>query len=300
VSWVGDAGLIAYLAGAFVFVLGAAVGSFLSVCVHRLPKEESIARPARSYCPACRTPLGALDLVPLVSFLALRARCRHCGARISWRYFALELVTGLLFAGAFFSRGGLSASSLDLVELGADLVFIAILVAAFFIDLETMLIPDELTVAGMGVGVAANLAVIIFWGKGLSRLTDPATGWSFRVPASIIGLIVGGAIFLAMELFSELVFKKEGMGGGDMKLAAALGSRFGVGPLLVSVGMAVVLGAVVGVGLIVAQRRKRKEYIPFGPFLAIAGLAMILWQGPMIEWVGRAFEAYRQAAFPAG
>ena len=95
---------VPYLVGGFVFVLGAAVGSFLSVCVHRLPKDESIVSPARSYCPACKAPLGVPDLVPLASFLALRARCRHCGARISWRYFALELVTGLLFLGAFLAR----------------------------------------------------------------------------------------------------------------------------------------------------------------------------------------------------
>jgi len=284
-----EAPALAWFEGGLAFVLGAVVGSFLSAVVHRLPREQSVLSPARSYCPKCQQVLRARDLVPLLSFLMLGGRCRYCGEKIRWRYFALEALTAALFLAAFLACGGLVQSAQQAVELGADLVFLSILVAAFFIDLETMLIPDQLTFVGMGVGVAADLAAICLWGKRMSTVTDPVTRWTFSVPGSLVGLVAGGAIFLGMELFSQALFRKEGMGGGDLKLAAALGARFGPGPLLVTVAMAVFLGAGVGVGLIAFRRKKRPEYMPFGPFLAVAAAAMILASKPILGQVERAF-----------
>jgi leader peptidase (prepilin peptidase)/N-methyltransferase len=288
---------LAWFEGGLLFVLGAVIGSFLSALVHRLPRDESVVSPSRSYCPKCRKALRAKDLVPLVSFLLLRGRCRYCGERIGWRYFALEAITAALFLAALLAHGGAVESAPQFAALAADLVFVAILVAAFFIDLETMLIPDQLTFTGMGVGVAADLLGILLWGKRLSTIGDPATGWTLRLPASLVGLVVGGAVFFAMELFSQALFRKEGMGGGDLKLAAALGARLGPGPLLVLVAMAVFLGAAVGVGLILLRRRGRQDYIPFGPFLAVCGLAMILASEPILGWVAVGFQQWQAQAF---
>ena len=273
-----------YIAAALVFALGTAVGSFLNVCIWRLPREESVVRPP-SHCPACNHRLGTADLVPLVSFLLLGRRCRYCRAPISWRYFTVELLTGLLFLGfwlaqgrALLERGGPG----ELVQLLAYLGFGAVLVAVFFTDLDHMIIPDELVIAGLVLGGGEDLVGLLTGSHGLLSVPLPFTAWVLAVPRSVAGVVIGAGFFVALELFSQLLFRREGMGGGDMKLGAAIGSLLGPGLALLSFGLAVFAGALIGGTLILVGLRGRKDYIPFGPFIVVCTLAVMVnphWAG---------------------
>ena len=275
-----------------LFILGTVVGSFLNVCIHRLPHGESIVNPP-SHCPACGHRLGPLDLVPLLSFLLLGRKCRYCGARIGWRYFVVELITGVAFVAAWLtSQDVWTAGAPAVAALGAKLVFCALLIAIFFIDLEHMIIPDELAFIGVGVGLALDIAGILLWQRPLLTVHVPWTSWALSVPRSVAGIVVGGAFFLAVEGLSLLIFRKEGMGGGDLKLGAAIGALLGPGLALLSFGLAVVAGAVVGGALIAVRLRRRQEYIPFGPFMAIMALAVMLFPGPISRLLLRAYSAW--------
>jgi leader peptidase (prepilin peptidase)/N-methyltransferase len=276
----------------FFFVLGTVVGSFLNVCIYRLPRDESIVAPP-SHCPACGHALRPWDLVPLVSFLALGRKCRYCGAPIGWRYFLVELLTGASFVAIWLTSqqvwtGGAPAAA----ALGAKLVFAALFIAIFFIDLEHMIIPDELALTGVGVGIALDLAGILLWHQPLMSLRVPGSAWVLALPQSVVGVLVGGLFFLAVELLSQLIFRKEGMGGGDLKLGAAIGAFLGPWVALLSFGMAVVLGAAVGVALIVTRLRRRHEYIPFGPFMVVCAFAIMLYPA-LVRHAELAYHAWR-------
>jgi len=280
------------IVAAIFFVLGTVAGSFLNVCIHRLPRDQSIVNPP-SHCPACGHRLRPADLIPLLSFLVLGRKCRYCGAAIGWRYFLVELLTGVAFAAAWLTSpevwtGGAPA----LASLGAKLVFAALFIAIFFIDLEHMMIPDELAFTGIGVGVALDIAGLLLWGQPLLTVLVPWTSWTLSVPRSLAGIVVGALFFIIVELLSQLIFRKEGMGGGDLKLGAAIGAFLGPGLALLTFGLAVVSGAIIGVALIVTRVRKRHEYIPFGPFLTVCALAVMLFPGAISEAARRAYEAW--------
>jgi len=273
------------VAAVLAFALGTVIGSFLNVCIWRLPREESVVRPP-SHCPECDHRLAPLDLVPLFSFLCLGRRCRYCGAAISWRYFTVELITGLLFVGLWLSQGPALVAhggAGDLYRLFAYLGFTAVLVAAFFTDLDHMIIPDELVIAGLALGLSEDLVGYLTGSHGLWQGQVPFTQFVLMLPRSVVGAVVGAGFFVGLELFSQAVFRREGMGGGDMKLGAAIGSLLGPGLALLSFGLSVFLGAVVG-GLLLATRLKgRKDYIPFGPFIVVCTLAVLF--AP--EWAGQ-------------
>jgi len=285
--------MLEVIAAITFFILGTVVGSFVNVCIYRLPRGESVVNPP-SHCPQCGHRLAALDLVPLLSFLALGRKCRYCGARIGWRYFIVEGITGCAFLAAWLtSQDVWSGGAPAVAHLGAKLVFAAVLIAVFFIDLEHMIIPDELALTGIGVGVALDVANLLLWHRPLWALHVPSSPWALSVPRSVAGIAVGVLFFLAVEGLSLLIFRKEGMGGGDLKLGAAIGALLGPGLALLSFGLAVVAGAVVGSGLILARVRKRQEYIPFGPFLALAGLAVMLFPAAITGALAQLWAAYR-------
>lgn len=243
----------------FGFLFGLAVGSFCNVCIHRLPQQESIIFP-RSRCPACRTPIRALDNVPLLSFLWLRGRCRACGAPISWRYPLVELLTAGLFAAALLAFGptlhGLAAA-----------VLLAGLVVVTFVDLDRQEIPDEVTLTGLPVGLLASL------------LTGKPP-----FPEALLAALGGvGALYL-LAVYGELAFKREVLGGGDVKLAGMLGAFLGGRHLLLAFFLACVLGGLLGGLLLAMGRAARGTLLPFGPFLAFGAAAALFFGDALWAW----------------
>ena len=243
----------------FAALTGALIGSFLNVVIVRLPQNESLVVP-RSRCRACGTELHWFDNIPVLSFLALRGRCRTCGGAISWRYPIIEAVTSLLFALSAWR----STSPADLLVAW---LFLSALVAIAGIDLERQLIPDRITLPGIVMGFLTS-----FLGTRVSWLE------------SLLGILVGGAI-----LFAVIMLSGGGMGGGDMKLSAMMGAFLGYKLALLALLLAVILGGLVALGLLSTGIRRRKDPIPFGPFLATAATVAILWGEAVLTWYLRAF-----------
>lgn len=243
----------------FAALTGAIIGSFLNVVIVRLPQNESLVVP-RSRCRACGTELHWFDNIPVLSFLALRGRCRACGQAISWRYPTVEAVTALMFALAAWR----STSPADLLVAW---LFLSALVAIAGIDLEHKLIPDRITLPGIAVGFLTS-----FLGT--------------RVPwlDSLIGILAGGGI-----LFAVIVLSGGGMGGGDMKLGAMMGAFLGYKLALLALFLAVIFGGLVALGLLSTGIRRRKDPIPFGPFLAIAAAVAILSGETILTWYLKVF-----------
>ncbi len=247
---------------AMAFVLGLLVGSFLNVCIYRLPLEESIVAP-RSRCPACSHVLGALDLVPVLSYLVLRGRCRHCDGRISPRYALVEILTGAIFV--FVERAYLAAG--DAQSAAAFLLFYCAMVVVTFIDIDHMLILDVVTFPGMAVSLGMAL-----WGHiPLTGETAPA-----RIVESLCGLALGGGILWLVQFLGWLWYRRQGldaMGLGDVKLAAFTGAFLGPRVEAAALLLAVLTGGVASIFLLLARRKGRKEYMPFGPWLVIGAVA---------------------------
>jgi leader peptidase (prepilin peptidase)/N-methyltransferase len=239
--------------GIFV-IAGLLIGSFLNVVIARVPERRSLVKPG-SACPGCGVPIAWHDNIPILSFVALRGRCRACAMPIPWRYPIVEAVTAALFAGAdlAFER------TIDAVVAAA---LLAVLVALTAIDLERQLLPDLITLPGIVAGILANLAT-------------HRVSW----PESLLGIVVGGGLFLVIILASG-----GGMGAGDMKLAAMLGAFLGSKVLLLSVLLAVVVGGTLAVVLIASGLRGRKDPIPFGPFLAAGGAVGLFWGEGVVRW----------------
>ncbi len=239
----------------FIFILGLVIGSFLNVCICRIPAEESINSP-RSHCPACGQAILARDNIPILSFMLLGGRCRGCGVKISRRYPIVELATGLLFVGMVI-KFGLTGKSIIYAALGAALIVLSA------IDLEHQILPDVITLPVLAIGLILAL---------LSWLPVPKK-------EAVIGLLTGGGL-----LYFLAVISRGGMGGGDIKLAALMGVYLGWKALLVAMFLGVTLGGLVGIGLIVFGGKSRKDKIPFGPFLALGTLISIFWGQNIILW----------------
>ncbi|MSR77851.1 MAG: prepilin peptidase [Candidatus Omnitrophica bacterium] len=241
----------------FIFILGICIGSFLNVCIHRIPREESVVQ-GRSKCTQCGKQIAWYDNFPMVSYLVLRAKCRSCGKRFSFRYFLVEFLTGFLWLYLWKLCG---PSPL----FGAGIVLFSILVSVTFTDLETGYIPDKLTLPGMLVGlgfsaVFPSLLQQTFWAQGLMR--------------SCVGLLAGGGILLLLGLAGNFIFKKETMGGGDIKLLAMLGAFLGIGKVLFVFFMAPMLSVPFA---LYTKLIKKEETMPFGPFIAAAGALAFIY-----------------------
>jgi len=262
----------------FAVLIGLCVGSFLNVCIARMPEDRSVVKPA-SHCPACGTSIRPWDNIPLLSWLFLRARCRDCGTSISVLYPLIELMTGLIF-WLVFRRVVPDAMALDqghLLAAGLLMVFSAMLVGLTFIDLRHYIIPDEFSI------YAAPIGIFGFWA--VSALgAEPvvgATGWR----DAVVGSFAGSGFLLAIMGAYWLVRRQEGMGMGDVKLLAMMGAFLGAVPAVPFIlVLASMIGAVVGVGLVLFGERGLKTAVPFGPFLALAAMIYVL-HGP--EWVVR-------------
>jgi leader peptidase (prepilin peptidase)/N-methyltransferase len=244
-----------------VVLFGLAIGSFVNVVVVRLPARRSLWRPGSS-CPGCGTAIAWRDNVPVLSFILLRGRCRACGMAISWRYPLVEVTTATLWVLAWLAFGPSR-------HLAVALAFLTALIAVTAIDLAHQIIPDAITLPGIVAGLVVNLAT--------GRVAWLDSG---------LGIAVGGGLFLVI-----IVVSGGGMGGGDMKLGAMFGAFLGWKVTLVALFVAVVLGGGVALVLMLAGRMRRKDPIPFGPFLAVGGAVGLLWGDRVVTWYVNGFVA---------
>jgi leader peptidase (prepilin peptidase)/N-methyltransferase len=241
------------------FVFGAIVGSFLNVCIWRLPLGESVVSPP-SHCPACGTTIRARDNIPLLAYLWLRGRCRSCGARISLRYPAVELLTGLAAVLLLYHFG----PSPTLAAYG---LFVGALIVITFIDVDHQIIPDVISLPGILLGVIFS-----------------ALGWAVPLLNSVVGVLLGGGLLYLVAVGYHAWTGREGMGGGDIKLLAMIGAFLGWRGVLVTLLLGSFSGAVIGIVLIVARGGDSRLPIPFGPFLALGAACALFFGDALIRW----------------
>jgi len=243
----------------FVFSLGAIIGSFLNVCIVRLPKRESLIRPS-SHCPHCNEPIRFYDNIPIISYIHLAGKCRHCNKRISLRYPIVEGLTGLMTV-ALFMRYGPSVQFLLLLLFSAALLIIT------FIDLDHQIIPDVVSIPGIPCGVAASLLI-------------PTISWL----DSLLGILVGGGLLLLIAVGYKWITGREGMGGGDIKLLAMMGAWLGWKAIPFILLASSLIGILIGGGSGLVLKKGLKTKIPFGPFLSISSIIYIFFGPELINW----------------
>ncbi|CBE70074.1 Type 4 prepilin-like proteins leader peptide processing enzyme [Candidatus Methylomirabilis oxygeniifera] len=239
--------------------LGLVVGSFLNVCIWRIPRDESLVFPG-SHCPQCNAPVKWSDNIPIISFLLLAGRCRRCKTPIPWRY---PLVEGLT-AGLYFTtvlHFGIATRTVFL------LLFLSVLVVITFIDLDHGIIPHILSLPGIPIGLVASLLTF-----------DPPP---FEAAT---GALVGAGLVYLVAVYAEVAFQQESMGGGDVNLLSMIGAFLGWRLMLVSFGVAVIAGACLSLALIASRVLSRKDRIPFGPFLALGAVVALFVGDEVIDW----------------
>ena len=241
------------------FIFGTLFGSFANVCIYRLPQRLSIVFPG-SYCPACQEALRPWHNIPVLSYLMLRGQCTMCKTAISPRYPLIELSNGLLYV-FLYHHYHVSVQGIVFALLTTALLIVSC------IDLVHTIIPDAITLPGIVVGLGTSL-----W------LTPVG------VRNAVLGIVLGGGLFLLMAVLSVVILQREGMGGGDIKLIAMLGAFLGWHAVLVTIFLAAVLGAGVGLALILLRRKGRREPLPFGPFLALGALLAMVWGDTIVTW----------------
>ncbi len=242
-----------------IFCFGLAIGSFANVCIHRLPKKESVVTPG-SHCPKCSSDVRPLDNIPLISYIVLGGKCRDCATPISPVYPAIEAITALLMLAGFF-KFGLSFDFMVYAVVAPTLVIITA------IDIEHQIIPDVITLPGIILGLIVG-------------------SYTIGYADSLLGLFLGGGLFYLLAVLSN-----GGMGGGDIKYIAAAGALLGWKKVLVVIFLGALLGSVVGLFQIAVQKKSRKSMIPFGPFLATGTLITLFYGNTLIrlylEYLGR-------------
>jgi leader peptidase (prepilin peptidase)/N-methyltransferase len=246
------------ITGMIVFLLGLVIGSFSNVCIYRLPRNESLVRPG-SHCPQCSKPIPFYDNIPIISYLLLKGKCRYCGQSIPPQYPIVELATGLFYL-ALYLFYGLQPIAIVYMLLCTLLIIIS------FIDLRERIIPDVLSVPFIIIGFAFS-----FFLRNINPLD------------SLLGILAGGGSLLLIAIVGSKLFKKEAMGGGDIKLAAMLGAFLGWQLTLLSLFLGFFLGSVIGVLIIVTSKNKN-DVIPFGPFIALGAMISMFWGQAILHW----------------
>jgi leader peptidase (prepilin peptidase)/N-methyltransferase len=249
-------------------IVGALVGSFLNVCIYRLPRGESVAFPS-SHCPRCGASILPFDLIPVVSYFFLLGRCRRCHEKISWRYPLVEALTALGFAAAWQAAAG------QLLGFVFYVIFLSVLIVIFFIDLEFKLIPDSVTMIGLVSGLVYNLLL------GTASLQN--INFNLLI-SSVAGMLLGFLLLYAISFFGRKFYKKEVMGEGDLYLAALLGAYLGWAGVLLAIFLAYILAALAAGAFLIAGKVKLSNYIPFGPALAAGGIITLFFGSPIINW----------------
>jgi len=244
-------------------VFGLIVGSFLNVCIYRLPRNISIVRPA-SACPVCSTPIKPWDNIPVLSYILLRGRCRGCGERISIRYPFVELLNGIFYISVFNFFG---------MEWHLPLLFAftSAMIVITFIDLDFQIIPDEITLPGIGIGLIGASFMLP------DPFASPLQIVGFQ--SSLLGLLLGGGLYFLIAVLS-----KGGMGGGDIKMMAMVGAFMGWKAVLLTTFLGSITGSIVGIFLMAFKGKGRKTKIPFGPFLALGSIITLFFGGEILRW----------------
>ncbi len=245
--------------GVISLVLGAIVGSFLNVCIIRLPKEESIITPG-SHCPHCNHPIKFYDNIPMISYLLLRGKCRYCKRSISAQY---PLVEGITAIGSLllFLKYGLSWSYPFYFS------FVAALIVITVIDLYHQIIPDVISIPWIGVGLLGALIIphITFFN-------------------SLLGILLGGGSLFVVATLYQWLFKREGMGGGDVKLLAMIGAFLGWESVILTILLSSMIGSITGIIIIALKGKDFKYAIPFGPFLSLGAVIALFYKNEIISW----------------
>ena len=255
---------------------GLLIGSFLNVCIYRWPRDLSVVRPARSQCPECGHQIDWYDNIPLVSYVLLRACCRHCRARIHWRYPLVELLT----AACFFWAGAQLGLTLATAKF---CIFAAMIIGLMFSDLDMLILPDEFTIGGIIVGLGLALLVPV---PALFSL-GPESRTASLAESAIGAFVPAGALWLMGWLF-EKIRRKEGLGFGDVKMIAMIGAFLGIRGALLTVVLGSVLGSVIGLAYIKLTKRDTATYqLPFGTFLGVAALIAAMTGEGLMSWYGR-------------
>ena len=246
------------------FIFGAAIGSFMNVCIYRLPLEKSLVLP-RSFCPKCGHQISWFENIPLFSYCLLRCKCRHCGNPISFRYFFVELLTALVFAylALLYTTSG---GSIPVFLLKA--AFICSLIVVTFIDFDFQIIPNEISYGGAFIAVIASFLL-----PELHGTTSHIRGLGL----SLLGLIVGSSSLYLLGVIGTWVFKKDAMGMGDVKLLGMVGAFLGWQMAFFSLFAGSILGALVSFFLLVTGKVKMGNRIPFGPYLSAGAVVALLW-----------------------
>ena len=247
-------------------MFGLIVGSFLNVCIARIPNEESIVSPP-SHCPKCKAPIPFYYNIPLLSYVFLRGRCRSCNEKISPRYFVVELLMGLLSV-ALFHRFGASYTFV------VGFVFAAALVVISFIDLDVRIVPDVISLPGIILGLAFSVVNYFIMGDGFDTLPTPLS--------SLIGILAGGGFLLTTAWVYEKITGVEGMGGGDIKLLGMIGAFLGWPSIPVTLFFASVLGSVIGLSLMLLTGAGRRLALPFAPFLCSGALLHLFFGNELV------------------
>ncbi|MCK5129310.1 MAG: prepilin peptidase [Clostridiales bacterium] len=262
------------------FILGLMVGSFLNVCIYRIPTGLSIVIPP-SRCSSCNTQLKPLDLVPIFSWLFLLGKCRHCKVKISIRYLLVELLTGGLYVLVYCMVG------LSLYLIPA-LILTSLLIAITFIDIDTQTIPNGLVIFGL---ICALICVF-------TAIAPAANdGYWYNALDALYGALVGFAPLFIVNVVAKLILKRDGMGGGDMKLMIVVGLFLGLQQTIIALILAIYMGGIVGaIILLVSRYKSRKDtendnedkkpghYMPFGPFLALGSFISMLFGAGILQW----------------
>lgn len=278
------------LACAFAGILGAIIGSFLNVVIHRVPREQSIVFP-NSACPSCRTPLRPYDNIPVLSFIILRGRCRFCRKPISIRYPTVEALTALLFVATAFHDGASFA-------LPFDLAFVAALIVLIFIDAEHMILPNVITYPGIVFAVLARVALPYLAGAqqlddlpGLMLRFPPTLPlWSVSLIGAAIGALVGGGSLWLMGFVWEKLRGVEAMGLGDVKMMFMVGAFLGWRLAILTIFIGVFSGSLTGIAMMLKRGRSNMQMmLPFGIFLGVAAIASLFVGHRIVEWYGSQF-----------
>jgi leader peptidase (prepilin peptidase) / N-methyltransferase len=242
-----------------LFVLGGSIGSFLNVCIVRIPEKLSIVVPP-SHCPKCKKPIAFYDNIPLASYIILGGRCRHCKQPIPFRYFVVELLTAAVLPGLYCWYG-------LTLPLALSFIFCAALIIITFIDLQLQIIPDVISLPGIPLCFLCSFVV----------------PWTTPLESGI-GIFVGGGVLYGVAAGYYYFRKKEGMGGGDIKLLAMIGAFLGWKGALVALVVGAFAGSIIGVTVMLLKGKDMKYAIPFGPFLSLGALASLLYGSALLHW----------------